>query len=1834
MRVRLTTLICILSLVMTPFVSTPFAGSARAADTPNHRIQRSSATGTFLGAWGSQGTGDGQFDRPRGVAVAPDGTVYVADSRNSRIQRFSATGTFLGTWGSPGGGDGQFIEPEGIAVAPDGTVYTVDFDGRVQRFNATGTFLGAWEVESSGNVGVAPDGTVYVTESSWYRVRRFSATGAPLDGWGSPGGGDGQFSEPRGVAVAPDGTVYVVDSDLGHRIQRFSATGTFLGTWGSPGSGDGQFVLPRGVAVAPDGTVYVADTGNHRIQVFSADGTFLGKWGSEGSGNGQFKYPEGVAVAPDGAVYVADTGNHRIQVFRVQSLGTSTPTPSSPTPTSSPVMPTPTQLPQPPIPPSYRAFQFAIGAQDPVGQFDSPDDVAVAPDGTVYVVDSGNHRIQRFSASGEFLGTWGARGSGDGQFDNPSGVAVAPDRTVYVTDYRNNRIQRFSASGTFLGKWGVRGSGDGQFKYPESVAVAPDGTVYVADAGNHRIQVFSADGTFLGKWGSQGSGNGQFKSPEGVAVAPDGTVYVADFFDRCIQRFSADGTFLSKWELGSSYGPYVGGVAVAPDGTVYVADTGNRRIQRFSADGTFLGEWGSLGRGDGQFLSPRGVAVAPDGTVYVADDSSNRIQHFSASGTFLGKWGSQDSGDGRFRWPSGVAVTPDGTVYVADSSRIQRFRADGTFLGAWGSGGRGDGQFWLPEGVAVAPDGAVYVADTDNHRVQRFRADGTFLGTWGAPGEGDGEFYEPSGVAVGSDGAVYVADRLNHRIQVFSADGTFLSKWGSQGSGDGQFIGPEGIAVAPDGTVYVVDSGNHRIQHFSATGAFLGAWRSEAGGVAVAPDGTVYVVDSGNHRIQHFSATGAFLGKWGSEGSGDGQFKHPGGVAVGSDGMVYVADTDNHRIQVFGTAYPNAWRGEFFANDWLAGPVLHVENVFDLFLNRSWLGQPAATIPADHFTSRWLRYVNFPTSGRYRFTIRADDGVRFWVDDRLVVDSWQPQSLTREVTVELLAGYHRLLLEHWDRDGSATLALAWARADNATPTPSLVTPTPARPPQPPSNLRVINVSAGSITLTWQDNANNETGFYLDRWYGGTWRQIAMLKANVTTYKDETGLVCGQSYRYRVSAYNAAGRSAASEVTTTTERCPLILVPGIMGSYIHKSYIFELWPGVFDDRRDDDLRDLGSDRVIVRDAIRTYVFDKLPRLKEKYEIYTPLIRFLKSTLGYVEYPDVGYEEVPITTPLERCQEAKRIGKKPTLFVFAYDWRQSNRESAKQLKKYIACVRSIHNGSRVDIIAHSMGGLVARRYLIDSRHAHHVSRLITIATPFYGAARATTAITTGHFPGLTDIQFKERRVQPPKIFGHELRYVAEKAAGAHELLPSRAYFEAYFEQQQCPLVFLDEYNELWETKYSYRCASHDEFTGWINEKAAGSGDNAARFHAESQDDWRNDKDLLEFVPTYYHIVSTDRKTLSGVASKKLCTQLSPFGSFAPYYMCSHHLVDMFYDSGDGTVPARSGEHARYRNPQAQVIKVSGEHTEMLSGEELRDHLRRILLGSETGASQPGETARSGHVSVAGMLHPQATTFTLPPVASNEQTTFFNTALDTPPEHTRRETVAYAALPTPAASDTPPVADMHYLRAINVVSLTITDRTGRFPSAVTFDHLDDGVYAAVVPPDDVYTATITLKAREGAIIEMRTGTNDITRRAVRYLDIFPAQRNRQVQVVFFQNGFSLLRQDTDADGLFETEIPPTAEISGDAANDREPPVVDVRASGPLDARTITITATDVSGVANIRYSFDGITFRSYTGPFVVDATQTPVIYTFADDRAANRSELLAYPLSWKVYLPLTIR
>ena len=282
-----------------------------------------------------------------------------------------------------------------------------------------------------------------------------------------------------------------------------------------------------------------------------------------------------------------------------------------------------------------------------------------------------------------FVGKWADEGRGDREF-SPVGVGVAPDGSIYVADHSNDRIERFTPDGVFISGFGTRGSGGGEFRYPQDVAVASDGSVYVVDGNNDRIQKFDSDGVFVSQWGTEGSGDGQFEMPKSVAVSLDGSVYVADRDNNRIQQFTPDGVFVSKWGLyGTGDGEFQDplAVAVAPDGSVYVADEYSHRIQRFTSGGMFISEWGTRGSGDGEFQFTRDIAVAPDGSVYVADMGNDRIQRFTSDGVFISRFGSRGSGDGEFRNPLDVAVASLGSVYVVDgnNNRIQKFSTSPRF---------------------------------------------------------------------------------------------------------------------------------------------------------------------------------------------------------------------------------------------------------------------------------------------------------------------------------------------------------------------------------------------------------------------------------------------------------------------------------------------------------------------------------------------------------------------------------------------------------------------------------------------------------------------------------------------------------------------------------------------------------------------------------------------------------------------------------------------------------------------------------------------------------------------------------------------------------------------------------------------------------------------------------------------------------------------------------------------------------------------------------------------------------------------------------------------------
>lgn len=320
------------------------------------------------------------------------------------------------------------------------------------------------------------------------------------------------------------------------------------------------------------------------------------------------------------------------------------------------------------------SFQSGFGAfGGGAGQLNGPSGIAIDPFNRDFVVaDSDNHRLQRFSAGGTYLGQIGEPGPGDGQFGfSLGGVAIDPrTRNIVVVDRHLSRIQVFASSGAFLTKFGGFGSALGQLAHPDGVAVdAVTGDIVVADADNHRVQVFAPDGSPRIAFGAQGSGDGEFIRPAGIAVDPASrNILVVDQRNHRVQAFGPSGRYLWQFGgLGSDAGRFTNPTAIAIDpanGDILVGDMANLRVQVFDAHGAYRGEFGSAGSGDGQFAlgldlfgggptltGVLGLAVDPvSRSVGVTDWGNSRVQLFSRP--FVPQtgwwWNPAESGRGYF----------------------------------------------------------------------------------------------------------------------------------------------------------------------------------------------------------------------------------------------------------------------------------------------------------------------------------------------------------------------------------------------------------------------------------------------------------------------------------------------------------------------------------------------------------------------------------------------------------------------------------------------------------------------------------------------------------------------------------------------------------------------------------------------------------------------------------------------------------------------------------------------------------------------------------------------------------------------------------------------------------------------------------------------------------------------------------------------------------------------------------------------------------------------------------------------------------------------------------
>lgn len=314
---------------------------------------------------------------------------------------------------------------------------------------------------------------------------------------------DAKLSSPYGFALSPDGGYYIADS-YNNRIRRVDPDGvitTVAGNGDRGYSGDGgpaveaMLFSPSDVAVGADGSLYIADKYNSRIRRVSPSGTITsvagtGIQGDSGDGGlaiqAMLDRPNGVTLGQDGSLYIVDTENSRIRRVSPDSIITT-------------------------VAGSGYAGYSGDGGLATEGKLHLPTDVAVGPDGSLYIADSQNSRIRRVTPEGYIttvagVGTQGFSGDGglalQAELFHPYGVALDPEGSIYIADGSNNRIRVVSPDGVIttvagtgiVGNWGASFSGDGgpasqaQLKWPRSISLASDGSLYVADSGNHRIR--------------------------------------------------------------------------------------------------------------------------------------------------------------------------------------------------------------------------------------------------------------------------------------------------------------------------------------------------------------------------------------------------------------------------------------------------------------------------------------------------------------------------------------------------------------------------------------------------------------------------------------------------------------------------------------------------------------------------------------------------------------------------------------------------------------------------------------------------------------------------------------------------------------------------------------------------------------------------------------------------------------------------------------------------------------------------------------------------------------------------------------------------------------------------------------------------------------------------------------------------------------------------------------------------------------------------------------------------------------------------------------------------
>lgn len=824
-------------------VAVDATGNIYLADTRNGRVRRIDPTGTITTVAGSNVfgfSGDGgpatsaTLALPSGVAIAPDGSLYIADRPNQRVRRVDTTGIistiagsgFLSYYGDGGPAlEAALYSPEGVAVDAAGNRYIADTrNHRIRRIDAAGTITtvaGTGDEGYSGDggpataarlrhpsaVGVDAAGNVYLADSWNNRVRRITADGiiatvAGTGTWGFSGDGGPATSAEIGVAdgMAVDGTgnVYIAFSE-NHRVRKIDATGiisTIAGTGAAGFSGDGGLASaaklrgPASLVSDAAGNVYIADSGNRRVRKVTPGGTITtvagnGDTASGFSGDGgpatsaALTNPRGLALRPDGTLYVGSGS-------RIRSV--------APTGRIATVAGT-------------GAVGFSGGEGVALDVRMSVDDIAVDPSGSLYVADSTNQRVWILDESYRLMSDLFGERRSSGYAEDPVNTATG-NFTTTTTDLDfpdtvfglawSRTYNSLDRNGSALGPRWTAGFG--------SHVVAGDGAevTLVSDDGHTTslTPVLPLTTPLV---------YGRAEELFGVlSEAPDGGWRLA-FDDGRVDVFGADGRLVSRSNWDSQHVD----LAYDTDGRLAAATHSSGRALSFAYDGARL------------------LAVTADdgrAVTYMYDDEGfleAAIAPFDASAVVGGALGDVN--------PAGVLpgsgpvlnqVAGPLTFYdVDDAGRILRIiDPDGVtvVVNEYDSAGRvkrqegpsGKGVLFSYEGLHFTGNGVTTVTDEASGSVTRYRHDA--MGRLTSITDAHGAVMTKSYDAVGN--LVAQTDRRGAtQAQTFDAHGNVLTRPGPLGVIESfAYDGADRLTSATDGagktTTFAYD-GTNRVPH-------------------------------------------------------------------------------------------------------------------------------------------------------------------------------------------------------------------------------------------------------------------------------------------------------------------------------------------------------------------------------------------------------------------------------------------------------------------------------------------------------------------------------------------------------------------------------------------------------------------------------------------------------------------------------------------------------------------------------------------------------------------------------------------------------------------------------------------------------------------------------------------------------------------------------------------------------------------------------------------------------------------------------------------------------------